>query len=65
MVKQMSNYPPGSNTDESPWNTKEPKLIDCADCEGTGNTFDDEDDVEMHDCANCEGTGQVEVDDED
>ena len=45
-----SNYPPGSDTPDAPWNKR-----DCPECEGTGCLSDELDNDEA--CPECDGSG--------
>ncbi len=56
----MSNYPPGSDTPDAPWNTKEPSTKTCEECDGTG--IDTE---KLDECLCCDGQGYVEIETED
>jgi DnaJ-class molecular chaperone len=53
----MSNYPPGSDTPDAPWNDTT-KVMDCEECNGTGEINEDGDN---HSCTCCNGTGEIEV----
>lgn len=56
----MSNYPPGSDTEDAPWNVKDPHMVTCAQCDGEGFYFDENN--EEHTCPACDGSGEIEND---
>ena len=58
----MNNYPDGAANDpNAPWNQKDPVMIDCPECEGSGEIIDDDGN---HDCTCCNGDGEIEVENE-
>ena len=57
----MSNYPPGSDTEDAPWNDVKLKTMDCEECNGSGELNEEGD---VHSCPCCDGTGEIEVLDE-
>lgn len=61
----MTNYPPGSDTPDSPWNEPKPKMIECPDCGGDGTiSHSDGDDWDEFNCTTCDGTGEIEDNEE-
>lgn len=60
---EMNNYPDGAANDPSaPWNQKDPKIVVCEECNGSGEIINDDGNF---DCDECKGEGQIESDEED
>lgn len=62
----MDNYPAGAANDPSAsWNLKDPEMIECDECDGSGEVDieDYEGDWEVRKCSKCDGFGEIEVDD--
>lgn len=52
----MNNYPDGAANDpDAPWNKKDPVMIECEYCDGTGIILPEEEP-----CFKCNGTGEIE-----
>lgn len=58
----LSNYPPGADGPNAPWNQPEPKTVDCEKCGGRGDVEVKTDSgLFVNDCPDCGGWGQVEI----
>lgn len=57
------NYPDGAANDpRAPWNQKDPEMVECPECGGSGIIDDEE---EAYECEHCNGTGEVEEEEQE
>lgn len=62
----IDNYPPGAANDpNAPYNKKDPVMIECEFCSGTGRYELDTEEYETDECHKCDGTGEIESDEDD
>jgi DnaJ-class molecular chaperone len=66
----IENIPPGSDTKDAPWNQVDPKMVECANCGGTGFLHVEqkgehgETEMEVDECKDCGGEGEFEEEEE-